>query len=68
MTWAGFPDNYTLPVYMSVSFLKIAQATLTKEHPQSLGETQVYLNTENYFAVFHWHPVVRKRGFCGKQK
>lgn len=68
LIWAGFPSYYTLLVHVSASFLKIAQATLTEEHPQSLRETHVYLITENYFSVFHWHPVVRQRGFCGKQK
>lgn len=48
--------------------LKFALATLSKEHPQSLRGTHVYLTTENHFAVFHWHPVVRQRGVCGKQE
>lgn len=55
-------------MYVSVTFRKIAQTTLTIEHPQSLGETHEYLITEHYFAVFHWHPVVKQRGFYGKRK
>lgn len=49
-------------------FLEFALATLSKEHPQSLRGAHVYVMSENHFAVFHWHPVVRQRALWGKQE